>query len=345
MRRPRATLALSLGCPAGIGPEVAVAAAAAAPGVRCILVGDEDVVRQAARARRVAQRRIVAVASADEAAQLGVGAVGVWSDSAPLAGRLRPGRPHRGAGVAQLAWIDQAADLVSDGVCQALVTGPVSKAAIASSGAPGAKRFRGHTEHLAARLGAEEVVMAFSSERLTTALVTTHLPLRRVARLLDPAAVASACYWLAAMLARLRTAGSRIGVASLNPHAGEDGLLGDEEKSVIAPGMARARRRIRREGLVAELVGPLGAETAYRRAAAGELDGVVAMYHDQATIPMKLLGFGDAVNVTLGLPIVRTSVDHGTAYDLAWSGRASPRGMSSALELAAALVAGRSTRR
>jgi len=243
------------------------------------------------------------------------------------------------AGAAQLCWIDEATDLVASGQCRALVTAPASKAAVAASGLPGAAGFSGHTEHLAARLRAREVVMAFWSPRLTTSLVTTHLPLADVAPSLSAAAVARSCYWLVRLLCALGATAPRVAVAALNPHAGEGGLLGEQEARVIAPGMRLARRRLRRAGIEAQLLGPLGAETAYRLAARGVHHGVVAMYHDQATIASKLLDFGRAVNVSLGLPIVRTSVDHGTAYDLALRpAAASCRPMVAAVRLAARLA-------
>jgi 4-hydroxythreonine-4-phosphate dehydrogenase len=180
--------------------------------------------------------------------------------------------------------------------------------------------------------------MAFWSPRLVTSLVTTHLPLARVPRAITPAAVARAAYWLAWLLARLMKTPPRVAVASLNPHAGEGGLLGSEETRTIAPGIARARQRLRAMRVDATLEGPVPAETAFRLAVGGRWDGVVAMYHDQATIPMKLVEFGEAVNVSLGLPIVRTSVDHGTAYDRAASWTADTSGMKQALALARALV-------
>jgi 4-hydroxythreonine-4-phosphate dehydrogenase len=235
--------------------------------------------------------------------------------------------------------VDEATALVVSGVADALVTAPVSKAVIVDSDAPGAKAFRGHTEYLAAKLGAKDVVMAFVAPGFSTALVTTHVPLRSVPQMLTVRGVTMTCRRLAAMLMKLGNPRPRIVVAALNPHAGESGLLGDEEHTVITPGIRRARERLRRSGFSGKLIGPVGAETAFRQAAAGQYDGVVAMYHDQATIPCKLLGFGEAVNVTLGLPIVRTSVDHGTAYDLAGSGKASDRGMREALLLARALTA------
>jgi 4-hydroxy-L-threonine phosphate dehydrogenase PdxA len=168
--------------------------------------------------------------------------------------------------------------------------------------------------------------------------VTTHVPIGKVPRAVQPGGVAAATFELGKLLQRLGKKRPKLAVASLNPHAGESELLGGEEARAIAPGIARARKLL---GRGAEVSGPIGAETAYRKASAGGYDGVVAMYHDQATIPMKLLAFGDAVNVTAGLSIVRTSVDHGTAYDIAWRGKAHAGGMLAALALAARIVSGR----
>jgi 4-hydroxythreonine-4-phosphate dehydrogenase len=220
-----------------------------------------------------------------------------------------------------------------------MVTGPVSKEAIARSGAKGAAGFIGHTEHLMHRLGATEVVMAFWTKRFTTALVTTHIALRDVPRAVTRGGVASAIFWLAHLLVAVQgeRRRPRIAVAALNPHAGEDGLFGDEEPRILLPGILLARRRLAKKRLAASIVGPVPAETAFR-VAGDRYDGVVALYHDQATIPMKILGFGEAVNVSLGLPIVRTSVDHGTAYDVAGRGVADARGMRAAIELAVTLT-------
>ncbi len=330
-------LAISLGCPAGIGPEVAVAGALTLSGARALLVGDPGVVERAASTLG-ADRPIALVSTRSELARAPRGSLAVLSRSARLAEPTPFGVPDAEAGRAQLAWIDQATELVTSGEADALVTGPVSKHAIATSGARRAASFLGHTEHLARRLAAKEVVMAFYSERLTTALVTTHLSLASVPRAIDRRAVAIATYWLARLLRATGKPRPSVAICALNPHAGEGGLLGDEESRVISPGISLARARLKRESLAAELVGPLGAETAFRKGASGLFDGVVAMYHDQATIPMKLLSFGDAVNVTLGLPIVRTSVDHGTGYDIAGTGKADPAGMREALDLAALLV-------
>jgi 4-hydroxythreonine-4-phosphate dehydrogenase len=334
-------IAISVGCPSGIGPEVAVAGAAQVDDARCVLVGDVDVVRRAARLRRIPQARLVAIDGKHALAALEPGQIGVWVASSPVREQPVFGAPSADVGAAQLAWIDEATDLVEAGVAQALVTGPVSKHAIATSGLADAKGFRGHTEHLAERLGAREVVMAFYSGKLTTALVTTHLPLAKVPEAITPAAVAKATYWLTTLLRRLGKRRPKVVIAALNPHAGEGGLLGREETRRIAPGIARAERRLAKDGIAAVLTGPVGSETAFRRTVNGDFDGVVAMYHDQATIPCKLLGFGEAVNVTLGLPIVRTSVDHGTGYDIAGQGKAEARGMRQAIELAVRLARAR----
>ena len=345
-------LAVSIGCPCGIGPEVSLAAAIALrrskAGARVLLVGDLGAVRAAARAIDVVPSRVARVETAEEAWTMTSSRVAVLEPVRPLAAvDRRPGAPGRAAGAAQLAWIDAAADIVARGAADALVTGPVSKDAIARSGARGSRGFLGHTEHLAARLGAPEVTMAFHTERLTTSLVTTHLPLSAVPSAIRPDEVARAAFWTAWLVARLNPRGkrARVVIAALNPHAGENGLLGDEERRLIAPGMVLARRRIEAAKLAVDLEGPVPAESAFRLAASGRYAAVVAMYHDQATIPMKLLGFGEAVNVSLGLPIVRTSVDHGTAYDRAGKGTADPRGMIEAMLLAVRLAHGTSSRR
>jgi 4-hydroxythreonine-4-phosphate dehydrogenase len=336
-----ARLALSVGCPCGVGPEVSVAAAAKSKAARVLLVSSMAAVVRAARAKKIATSRFVLLDDPDDAWTLPAGKLGVWN---PVADRYDApgafGAPTAKDGAAQLAWIDAACDLAAAGRADAMVTGPVSKEVIAGSKAPGAARFLGHTEHLQRRLHSREVVMAFAGETFSTSLVTTHLPLAKVPRAITAEAVARSAYWLAWLcLARKGTRGNvRIAVASLNPHAGEGGLLGGEEERAIAPGILRAARRLGPLAARVAFDGPLGAETAYRKASRGAYDGVVAMYHDQATIPMKLLGFGEAVNVSLGLPIVRTSVDHGTGYDIAGKGLADPTGMAHALALGARLA-------
>ena len=311
-------LAVSVGCPAGIGPEVVVRACARWQ-KPLLLVGDRAQLRALARRLDVSLDAHTIIQPGESLAR----------------GDRLPGQPTPASGAAQLGWVDAATDLVTAGKARALVTGPVSKAIIAASGAPGAASFLGHTEHLQRRLGAKEVVMAFWSPRLVTSLVTTHLPLARVARALRPRALTAASYWLAWLLFRLSPKSTpRIVMASFNPHAGEHGLLGHEEETRLRPALVRAQQQVQEAGIPATFVGPMGAETAFRQARDKVFAGVVAMYHDQATIPLKLVSFGDAVNVSLGLPIVRTSVDHGTGYDLAGQDRADPAGLLAAFRLA-----------
>ena len=331
--RTPGSLIVSVGCPCGIGPEVAVRAAAEVPG--CILVGDYQMLLEAAELVSVPRARLVAFdGQASDPRAIYVHTVG----SKLLKRDRKPGKPSAASGAAQLAYINEAYRLAKAQPERALVTGPVSKAAIAHSGVKGSLHFLGHTEWLGALDGAKSTVMCFAAGSLVTSLVTTHLPLARVPKALSAEGVADATFSLAALLLALGKQRPKIAVCSLNPHAGESELLGHEERRAIAPGIAAAARRLGRR---AELVGPIGAETAFRKAVAGSFAGVVAMYHDQATIPMKLVAFGDAVNVTMGLSIVRTSVDHGTAYDIAWSGKADAGGMRSALELGRRLVSSR----
>jgi 4-hydroxythreonine-4-phosphate dehydrogenase len=224
-----------------------------------------------------------------------------------------------------LDYVVWACDRCRDGAAAGMVTAPISKAAIRRAGSS----FPGHTELLAERCGVDRVVMMLGGSRLKVCLVTTHLPLRAVPDALSIDAIEQTIRITDATFRRffgcLRP---RVAVLGLNPHAGEGGQFGDEEQRVIAPAIAAARTA----GI--EASGPHSADTLFHFAARGDYDAVVAMYHDQGLGPLKLLHFEDGVNVTLGLPIVRTSVDHGTAYDLAGTGRASERSLVAAVAMA-----------
>lgn len=334
MKTSEPLLVVSTGCPSGIGPEVSVAAAAKSKHGIKVLLGDEGTLRAAAELCRVPQKRLLAWdGRATEPSKVYFAQVG---DALSPRDRV-PGKPNARAGQAQLEYIEAGYTWVKSVKRSALVTGPVSKAAIAHCGLPEARAFLGHTEWLQALDGADTSVMCFVCDSLATSLVTTHVPIAKVPRAIKPQAVTAATVELARLLQRLGKKRPSLAVASLNPHAGESKLLGGEEASAIAPGIAKAKQLLGRSAIVQ---GPVGAETAYRKANAGKFDGVVAMYHDQATIPMKLLAFGDAVNVTAGLSIVRTSVDHGTAYDIAWRGGADAGGMLAALNLGARILLG-----
>jgi len=217
------------------------------------------------------------------------------------------------------------------GQVEAIATAPVSKEAFALAGLP----WKGHTDLLAHLTGTSFVAMMFESPALRVVLATVHVALREVPDLLTQALVERTIALAARELPWFGIASPRLAVAGLNPHAGERGLMGEEERRVLAPAIAAAR------DAGVNVAGPFPADTVFLRAHRGEFDAVIACYHDQGLIPVKLLAFGQAVNVTLGLPIVRTSVDHGTAFDIAGTGRADPASMVEAVRLAARLAIAR----
>jgi 4-hydroxythreonine-4-phosphate dehydrogenase len=316
-----------------------------------LLVGDEGVLRAAARGRGVDGARLLRVHRPEEGWSVPRGRIAIWQPTVALAAKdRRPGKPTARSGAAQLEWVDEACDVVAKGRADALVTGPVSKEAIVRSRARGSQGFLGHTEHLQRRLRSREVFMAFWSPSLVTSLVTTHLPLARVPGAITPAGVSGATYWLAWLLSRSKKGAPRVAVAALNPHAGEGGLFGRQDIDVSAPTIAQAVA----DGL--DVVGPVPGDTIFVKLRAGQYDAAVAMYHDQGHIPVKLLGFQvdpatgrwqelSGVNITLGLPIIRTSVDHGTAFDIAGKGIANEHSLIEAIDYAERLAAGVSASR
>ena len=238
-----------------------------------------------------------------------------------------PGQPTPAS--AQAAWdaLEEAARLLQDGTIQGVVTGPVHKASLHALGFP----FPGQTEFFAARAWVENFAMCLTGGPLTVVLATAHLPLRDVPGLLRTEEIVRTGKLLHAFLQRRLARKPRIAVAGLNPHAGENGQFGQEEKKIIAP----AIEQLAREG---DFTGPHSPDTVFHRAMTGEFDGVLCMYHDQGLIPLKLLAFDTGVNVTLGLPHPRTSPDHGTAFDLAGTGRANHQSMLAAIQLASELL-------
>lgn len=283
-----------MGDPAGIGPEIALAAVADA------------------RVTAVCRPVLYGPRTAEERA------------------RFPPGQLSGAAGRAALAAVERAVADALAGRLDAIATAPMHKEALALAGSA----WRGHTELLAALTGAGDVAMMFDSPRLRVVLATVHVPLSAVPGLLTRERAEAVLDLAAAHLPRFGVAAPRLALAGLNPHAGEGGLFGTEDRDVLAPAAAAARRR----GL--DVTGPLPADSVFRRAVEGEFDAVVACYHDQGLIPVKLAAFGEAVNVTLGLPIIRTSVDHGTAFDIAGRGIADPASLVRAVVLAARLAAG-----
>ncbi len=303
-----AKLAFTCGDPAGVGPEIIASWLAARPG---------------------------------EAADVAVIGPAKWLETLPSAGAkvavgleefvARPGRPDGEGALVAWAAMERAAAGCKAGEFSGVVTGPVSKAALAAIG----YEFPGQTEFFAAKWGGDPV-MAFCGGKLRVVLATWHVPLHEVARLLGPHLLHRTVA-AAATLARAEgIAAPRIGVCGLNPHAGEGGLLGYEEKDLLDPALDHLRAEF--PGLSSCQPG----DTLFARALRGEFDVVVALYHDQGLAPLKVIDFDEAVNVTLGLPFVRTSPDHGTAYGIAGQGKASPRSFANAVTVARRLIKSRS---
>lgn len=304
---PRLPIAISMGDPCGIGPEILVRALASpALADDCVVYGDPGVLQAtAAWLQLPVPPRIEAVT------------------------RLRPmpslGRPDASAGDAAYRYIAAAATAARDGQARALVTAPISKAALQAAG----HSYPGHTELLAELAGGVEVRMMLANDELRVVLVTVHLALRDAIDALDTQRIRTTLEIADAGLRRAGIARPRLAVAGLNPHAGEGGLFGREEIDCIAPAIAAARA----DGMDAS--GPYPPDTVFMRARGfARYDAVIAMYHDQGLIPVKYLGIDEGVNVTLGLPFVRTSPDHGTAYDIAGQGVADPASLLAAIRLA-----------
>jgi 4-hydroxythreonine-4-phosphate dehydrogenase len=325
-------LAITPGEPAGIGPELVVRLAAVPRASRWVAVGDRSLLGETARRLGVElELRDWAPDAGDAADPPGVLSV----LHVPLARPARPGELDAANVPAVLRTLELAVDGCLDGRFDALVTGPVHKGVIASTGVP----FSGHTEFLAERTGAPAVLMVLVADTLRVALLTTHVPLSAVPALVTAERLESTLALLhEGLVTRYGIAAPRIAVAGLNPHAGEGGHLGREELEVIEPALERARAR----GIDAH--GPLPADTLFTPERLREADGVLAMYHDQGLPVLKHVGFGRAVNVTFGLPIVRTSVDHGTALDIAGRGVADPGSLAAALAAAEDMVRRRTDR-
>jgi 4-hydroxythreonine-4-phosphate dehydrogenase len=295
-------IGITMGDPAGIGPELVRAIADDAADV--VVFGD------------------------------GPQLSGLRADVVPVTtlARVTPGAPTAETGAAQVAYLEAAVAAVHKGRIDALVTAPIHKASCIAAGFA----FAGHTEFLQQRLGAAAVTMMFAGPRMRVALATIHHALADVPALLTIEGVTTTIEQTAMALVRdFGLARPRIALAGLNPHAGESGHFGDEEARVLRPALAAARVRLAAAGIEATLTGPEVPDAVYRdHAVGGRSDAVVALYHDQGLIPVKLIDFDEAVNVTLGLPIVRTSPDHGVAYDIAGKGLARTTSFAAALRLA-----------
>lgn len=313
-------LAVTMGDPAGVGPEiVAKLFADGRLEGSAVVVGDAPAL--AAAARTVGAELDVRAVDGPQPVQPGVLPV---LQVGALDPPVEPGRSDARAGAAAYAYFRRAIELAQDGTVAAIVTAPVNKESLALAGAP----HHDHTTALADLTSTPDAVMMLAEGGFRVALVTVHVALREALALITEDRIARTVAVVDRELRRFGLARPRIAVAGLNPHAGEGGLFGDEEQTTIAPAIARARAG------GAGASGPYPPDTVFQRAHAGEFDVVIALYHDQGLIPFKMVAFDRGVNVTLGLPFIRTSVDHGTAFDLAGTGAASAASLGAAYDMA-----------
>ena len=331
-------LGVTMGDPAGAGPEI-VLMALSEKGIRAtcnpIVVGDAATMRAAVETTSLSKE--IRVIEKPEQAAFEEGLIDVVDLGNVDLAKLTRGRVDPMAGRAAFEYIRRAVDLALKGAIAAMVTGPINKEALNTAG----YTYAGHTEILAELCGIKDVAMMLVVGELRVSHVTTHSSLRQACDLVKKERILKVIHLTHEGLQRMGVGEPRIAVAGLNPHAGEGGLFGREEIEEIQPAVEEARR------LGFNVTGPIPADTVFFRATHGHeigkglFDGVIAMYHDQGHIPIKLLGFAEGVNVTLGLPIIRTSVDHGTVFGKAGKGTANPSSMIEALKLAARMARSR----
>jgi len=327
-------IAVTMGDPAGVGPELCLRLlhdAGVAKLATPIVFGDAGVLRRVARHCGLPEPAQIVKPAEWEAVGDEIREPAVWDLEAIAADAVQPGSVSAATGRASYRYIEAAIAAALASQVAGVATGPIHKEALHAAEIP----FPGHTEIFAARTGAARSCMMLTSSQITCSLVTTHIGYRDVPGQLSVERIVEVIELTAEAMRRIRGRAPKLVVCGLNPHAGEHGLFGaGEEERWIAPAVAAARQR----GIDAE--GPLPPDTAFLPARRQTTDVYVCMYHDQGLIPLKALAFDTAVNVTLGLPIVRTSVDHGTALDIAWTGRAQVRSLIEAVLLAARLASG-----
>lgn len=326
-------LAISMGCPVGVGPEIVLRFLAKRNlPEKClpVVIGDMAVLKRCAKELQTGlEINAWQPGNAVDADKVNVFQPGKSNIYFLDSENLKWGLPDRETGRAAAAYIEEAVQLIGQGKVDGLVTCPISKQALHLGG----YKFPGHTEMLAALCNTRNFGMMMAGSRLKVSLVTIHTPLGSVAGQLEKSEIRRIIELTAeTLLQDFALAKPRIGVAGFNPHAGESGLFGHEEEQIIAPAVHDSFSE------KWEIAGPLPPDTVFKMAYDGRFDAVVAMYHDQGLIPFKMVHFEDGVNLTMGLPMVRTSVDHGTAYDIAGKGVASAASLEAAFHMAAALV-------
>jgi 4-phospho-D-threonate 3-dehydrogenase / 4-phospho-D-erythronate 3-dehydrogenase len=326
--RPLARVGITMGDPAGIGPEV-VLKALADPELRgyCapVIIGDAQLLAHTARTLDLRCGYDI-VRRGEKLPSDFTDPIIYHLDN--VEGFIEPGVESGAAGKAAAGYIEAAVELCAAGSIDAIATAPINKRALFLGG----YSFPGHTEFLAHLTSTEEFAMAFVAENLRIVLLSTHVPLAQAIRMVERERLVRTINLAHRELKRWGIEQPRLALAALNPHGAEGGLFGVEEASEMIPAIQSCHGV---DGI--NIQGPFSADTVFLRAARGEFDGVIACYHDQAMIPVKCLSFGEAVNVTLGLPFIRTSVDHGTAFDIAGKGVAEHSSMVAAIKLAAEL--------
>jgi 4-hydroxythreonine-4-phosphate dehydrogenase len=328
----RLIIGITMGDPSGIGPEIIIKALSDSSIYEIcqpVVLGDPGAL--SVHIEGLKQKPINEISRPSEVESESE-AIDLMPISNLPRGSIIPGNPTVEGGEAMVNYITRAVNMAQSGDLAAIVTCPINKALMHEAG----HFFEGHTQLIAHLTNTEDYVMMLAGERLRVALVTIHCPLKEVPASLDVDMIyRTITITSQALQLDFGLLSPRLAVAALNPHAGESGLFGSEEEEIIRPAIERAKA----EGCQVE--GPFPADTLFHRAAAGQVDAVVAMYHDQGLIPLKLLHFSDAVNVTLGLPIIRTSVDHGTAYDIAGTGIADPSSLKAAIRMAVKMAENR----
>ncbi|MFH2011602.1 MAG: 4-hydroxythreonine-4-phosphate dehydrogenase PdxA [Pseudomonadota bacterium] len=323
-------IGITMGDPAGVGPEIIVKALSD-PQIfqicKPLVLGDRRIIGNAVQMLGLEIEVNTITNIRNERYQAGY--INVYNLSDLEADSVVWGRPEERFGKAVVDYIKVGAKLALNGGIDAITTAPINKEVINRAG----YNYAGHTELFAELTNAKEYVMMLAGEKLRVALVTTHCRLKDVADLLNTQRIFTILEVTNYSLKKyFAIPNPRIAVASLNPHGGEGGIFGDEEERIIIPAINKAKN------IGIDAVGTLPPDTLFYYAARGEYDAVVCMYHDQGLIPLKLLNFQDAVNITLGLPVIRTSVDHGTAYDIAGTGRANDISLKNAIRLAASMI-------
>lgn len=326
-------LAYTMGDAAGIGPEIIARAwRGLSERARAVVIGDPEVIGRAAKLVGIGDK----VASVQDPGEAQTGTIPVIRPmGSPDVSKVPDGKVDARAGRAAHDYFCHAIDLALAGKVDAIVTAPLHKESLRLGGI----RHPGHTEIIAERTGVASFAMVLAVPGLAVIHHTLHMGLREVFDHLDSGSIAGRAALLHNLLESMGIAKPRLGLTALNPHAGEHGLFGDEEERFLEPAVARAR------GAGIDLGGPYPADTLFFKALGGAFDGIVALYHDQGHIALKLAGRGRAVNISAGLPIIRTSVAHGTAFDIAWQGLADESGIVTATDYALRLAAGRGANR